>query len=252
MYSPLAGMLPYAGCYGGNAIINGTIGWAQVGAAIFNKRDIFPCAYCMTTNAGGTFYQWGAFPLPWNVVEVDYAVWPQGSTLVISTNLNGGAGGYAAISGTISTIGSKTNVGHFYWTNSAGPQIRGLQFASTIAGTNAVFSVACWNSTITNGFMTGSVSDNAADHLDYTVSGPGSNIMSQLYATWQPDIVFLQDLDYATDMATNLPLFVRMVTNACPNTKIVFCATYPDLIGPTEGALEAATMQSVARRTGQA
>lgn len=248
LYSSFTNLLKYGGWYGPSPVIYGYPGCVQTGP-VLQPSDLYHSGYYVTTNTGGIIAA-RSLAKAWNVIEVDYLVWPQGSTFTVNTNINGG-GTYSPISGTINTIGSGTNVASFFWTNS-GPNLIGFTLASTGTGTNAILAIGLWDNTITNGFLASSgIAGNGGDSLTYMVSGPGSNIVAQLYTIWQPDVIFFQDLDFASNMATNLPLFCQMVAKVTPNTKIVFCTTYPDSTGPTEGAAEAQMMHDVARQYGQ-
>ena len=215
--------------------------WPQWGNIIFNYTGaacsepgldgFWFTGYAVTTNTPATIGiygnpAWSAMPFAWDVLEIDYCKFPNGSSFKVQTN-NNANGAFGDISGTISTVGAGTNGASWFWTNSAGPQQLGYQVVSLSTGTNIFLSMGNWNSTITNGFIIGWQTHDGS-HV-YEENAALTNNTGPLYQTWNPDLILWQSIESVYILTNNNSLanWVNFYKTWVPSAGVVLCGTYP-------------------------
>ena len=215
--------------------------WPQWGNIIFNYTGaaystpgldgFWFTGYAVTTNAPATIGiygnpAWSAMPFAWDVLEIDYCKFPNGSSFKVQTN-NNANGAFGDISGTISTVGAGTNGASWFWTNSAGPQQLGYQVVSLSTGTNIFLSMGNWNSTITNGFIIGWQTHDGS-HV-FEENAAVTNNTGPLYQTWNPDLILWESIESVYILTNNNSLanWVNFYKTWVPSAGVVLCGTYP-------------------------
>ena len=180
--------------------------------------------------AVGSYNIW-TVNLPWNVLELDYIAFPNGSTFKLQTN--------AAWNGVMADTGFTVNAYNAtrtgksaFWTNSAAMPWAFQVVQISSSGSNIIANPGIYNTDITNGIIVGLQAGPASD-------GPQFNLLvdavvwTPIYTTWEPDMIIYESISGMESGApnptsvTDWPQLFSFWRSCSPSVDLVLCGIYP-------------------------